>query len=231
MKNYILLVSIFAVLIFFESCDFNKKENTEKLFVTEMHNYKIEFEEDISVDNLLDTLLFKYCDKKEVRQLPYLLFDRGLGEFTTKKSKNTIKIGIEPPLCFPAEFDFSKILEILKDHNNFEVEGEVVNNDEIDKYVFEHYIDFDSEDVLLNIAEKGIWLITSDVENVSDVEIVFPKIIDGFIMVADFAAEKVYGKSYNELSEDEVLFLDKYLVFRLSFKHYEAEPQVQITSQ
>jgi len=223
MKLKVIVTAFFGSLIFFLACNFNNNENVDFLFETEMHDYQIKFDDDISVDNLLDTLLNIYCEEKTIEKLPYILFDKKLQKFTSDKSKNTIKIGVEPPLCFPAEYNFSKLLEIVKDHNNFEVEGEVVNNGDIDKYVFEHYVDFDSENQLQSVLGKGIWIITSDIESISDVEIIFSEIIDGFIMVADFVSNKIYEKNYNDLNSNELLDVNEYLVFRLSFKHYESD--------
>lgn len=228
MKKSLLILLLLAVI--FSSCSLMNCDKEEELFTNQYHTYQVELNNDIKVDSLLNLLINRYCVDAVNNELPFLVFDLKEQKFVSEENNSTLKIGIEPPLCFEAEYDLDKILEIVKEHNNYRVEEEIVVVDSISSLVFNHYVNKDEGDYLNSVDIKGIWIITENTESINDAAIVIPQIIDGYRKVADFISNEYYGKTYCELNENQLNLINQKLVFRLSYKHYTPEVELNFES-
>lgn len=225
MKKLLIILTVVFVAV---SCNILDCEQKDKLFASDFHTYQIELEDDINVDTLLNKMINRYCVNKTEGDLPFIFYDIKNQKFVGKSSSKTLKIGIEPPLCFKAEYDLTQILEIVKEHNNYRVEGEITNIENISDIVEEHYYKSEIDDNLASSELKGIWIILERKEGINDAAEIILEIIDGFQKTADKFSNEEFDKPFCDLNEEELKVITDKFVFRLSYKYYETEADVML---
>jgi len=194
------------------------------------------FGNDISIDSLktLEDLLINfdqiYCEKKSQSKWPIMYFDVQKGELVNpQKGENIIALGIEPSPCpdLAFEYDFSRILEIVKDGYNLEVEDMRIEPDSLTKYVEMQYLNYGKKpNFSTDPSNNGIWLISNKDDKLSNLNPYLAQIIDGYVLMAQKYAEIQYHKSLEDLTDEEFSKLRTTLSFHLSFKYSDETPQI-----
>jgi len=224
-------ISSIILLLFLTSCQksiFSEREKS--LFISPV------FGEDLNIDSLrtLEDLIVHldniYCENHTVDKWPVLYFDLEYKKLVNpSQGKNVIPIGIEPSPCpnLMFEYDFSRILEVVKDGYNLEVEEQRIEPDSLTKYISKQYLNFGTDPKYSPSPENnGIWLITNKDDKLENLNKYIWQILDGYVIMANQYAMIVYKKTLDDLSEKEFADLKKVLSFHLSFKFSDEPPRI-----
>ncbi len=232
MRSKLFLFVILSMVII-TSCEKSiYTERERSLFITPIFDHDVNLD---SINTLFDIVVYFdqiYCEDNSAEKWPVLYFDLEKKEIVNpQQGKNILAIGIEPSPCSDMiyEYDFSRILEVVKDGYNLEVEQERIEIDTLYNFVTLQYLNYGkdyrfSADPLNN----GIWLIADKNDKLDDLNIYIAQLIEGFVQMAQQYAQIEYGKRIDQLTELEFTKLKNDLVFHLSFKYTEEEEESQI---
>jgi len=229
--KYLLILSIFSTLIF-TSCNssLDMTEREQSLFVQAYQILPIPID---NLDNLNDLLLYfdsTYCINKE-EKWPYTYVDMKLKKLVSTPNKNTLKIGIEPNPCQDQEikFDDTMILEIIKDGYNTQIEDYFTEVDSIPSFVRKQFLSYGEDpNYAVGGLGNGVWLCTKKADKLENLNIYIYNIVDGFINSVREYSKLAYGKTIDELSEEEFEEISQEFVFHLSFKYTDEEPTIML---
>jgi len=233
MKNIrsILIVSILSTLILSSCSSANDMtEREQSLFVQAYQILPIPIDK---LDNLNDLLLYfdsTYCVNRE-EKWPYTYLDMKQRKLVSTKNKNTLKIGIEPNPCQDKviKFDDTMILEIVKDGHNTTIENYFTEVDSIPSFVRKQFLSFGEDpNYAVGGLGNGVWLCTKKADKLENLNIYIYNIVKGFIKSVREYSKLAYGKSIDELSEEEFEEISQEFVFHLSFKYTDEEPTIML---
>jgi len=228
-----LIVILSLGLLFFSSCQkaiYNEREKS--LFMAPFYGQDIVLDSISTIKDLTDYFDKIYCETKTADKWPVLYFDLEKKELVNPcEGKNILAMGIEPSPCgdVELEYDFSRILEIVKDGYNIEVEGIRIEPNNLSKYIALQYLNYGQDAKYSpNPRHNGIWLISDKDDSLKNLNKYIAQIIDGYVKMADQYAEINYEKSLNRLSDTEFAELKKNISFHLSFKYTEKQPEIRV---
>jgi hypothetical protein len=222
------------VLLLLYACSFEPEfsEREKALFTAPVFGY------DIRIDSLetLEDLIFYfdkiYCEHHEVKKWPVLYFDLDENKLVNpQEGKNILSIGIEPSPCPDVmfEYDYTRILEVLKDGYNLEVEETRIEPDSLTPYISKQYLNFGKDPKYSSDpAHNGIWLISNKDDKLENLNKYLAQIIRGYVLMAREYSLMTYGKNLEEISDEEYTQLKKKLAFHLSFKYSDEPPQIKV---
>ncbi len=231
---------IFILIIgglFLTACEKGIYSEREKsLFTNPIFGQDIMLDSIHTVGNLTDFLDKTYCEDKTAEKWPILYFDLIKKELVNpKQGKNVLALGVEPSPCpdLILEYDFTLILEIVKDGYNLEVEDERIEPDSLSQYISLQYLNYGEYKKYSPYPENnGIWLISNKDDKLSNLNKYIAQIIDGFVQMANQYSQINYEKNLEDLSDEEFAELKKTIAFHLSFKYNDEEvPQATISSE
>ena len=224
-------LSLFIILLFFTSCQkpiFSDRE--KELFVNPVFGEEIHLDSIITLEDFIVHLDNIYCENHSVDKWPILYFDlKNKKLVNPSQGKNILRIGIEPSPCpnLMFEYDFSRILEIVKDGYNLEVEEQRIEPDSLTQYISKQYLNFGANPMYSASPENnGIWLITNKDDKLENLNKYIGQILEGYVIMANQYAMIVYKKSLNDLSDKQFADLKKILAFHLSFKFSDEPPRI-----
>jgi len=230
MNSKIILIAVLALLLFSSCKKTIYSEREKSLFINPV------FGNDISLDTIhrLEDLIIVfdriYCEDKSADKWPVLYFDMEQKEWVNPKTgKNIIALGIEPSPCpdMMFEYDYSRILEVVKDGYNLEVEEVRVEPDSLTSYISKQYLNYGKDPVYsASPADNGIWLITNKDDKLTNLNKYIAQIIDGYVIMARQYSLIHYQKSLDDLTDTEFQELKTTLAFHLSFKYSDKPPQI-----
>jgi len=188
-----------------------------------------------SLETLEDLIVYFdriYCEDKSADKWPVLYFDVEANKLVNPSyAKNILALGIEPSPCpnLMFDYDYSRILEVVKDGYNLEVEEQRVELDSLSEYVSKQYLNFGAYPMYSPGPENnGIWLITNKDDKLSNLNGYIAQLIKGYVIMANQYATIVFKKPLDELSDEEFAELKKTLSFHLSFKYSDEVPQIKV---
>ncbi len=230
MKTKLLILSIFSVFLF-TSCEKSIYDEREKaLFLAPYHGHDIAIDSLKTLEDLVSYFDKIYCEEKTADKWPVMYFDLQKKVLVNpQQGKNILAIGIEPSPCpdMIFEYDFSHILEIVKDGYNLEVEGTRIEPDSLTGYISRQYLNFGKNPKYAPSPDNnGIWLITKKDDNLVNLNKYIAQIIEGYVEMANKYANMKYHKTLDSLSDEEYSELRKTLGFHLSFKYSDKVPQI-----
>lgn len=230
MKTSFFISSIF-VLLFLTSCQKSVFSDREKeLFISPNFGEVLYPDSLKTLEGLIVHLDNIYCENHSVDKWPILYFDLEHKKMVNpSQGRNIIPIGIEPSPCpnLMFEYDFSRILEVVKDGYNLEVEEQRIEPDSLTNYISKQYLNFGTNPKYSPSPENnGIWLITNKDDKLEKLNKYIWQILDGYVIMANQYAMIVYRKGLNDLSEKEFNDLKKVLAFHLSFKFSDEPPRI-----
>ena len=221
----------FIVLVFASSCKqsiYNERE--QELFLGPNFGYDVNIDSLQTLEDLLVYFDKVYCEDKSANQWPILYFDLENKKLVNPSHEtNILAIGIEPSPCSDVmfEYDYSRILEVVKDGYNLEVEEQRIEPDSLTKYVSKQYLNFAANPMYSPSPENnGIWLITNKDDKLGNLNDYIGQLVEGYIIMAHQYALIVYKKSLDDLNDNEFAQLKKILAFHLSFKYSDEQPQI-----
>ena len=232
MKFQFFLLGVLG-LFFITSCQNSIYSERERvLFMNPVFGHDVVID---SLETLEDLVVYFdkiYCEDKTAKQWPVLYFDVATNKLVNPSyEKNILAIGIEPSPCpnLMFEYDYSRILEVVKDGYNLEVEEQRVEPDSLTKYVSKQYLNFGANPMYSPDPENnGIWLITNKDDKLSNLNEYIAQLIKGYTIMANNYAMITFKKSLDELSDEEFAALKKTLAFHLSFKYSDEVPQIKV---
>jgi hypothetical protein len=220
-------------LVFITSCQKSiYSEREQALFISPI------FGQDISIDSIetLEDLVVHfdkiYCDDKSADKWPVLYFDLENKKLVNPSHElNILAIGIEPSPCpnVMLEYDFSRILEVVKDGYNLAVEEQRIEPDSLTQYVSKQYLNFGASPLYSpSPKNNGIWLITNKDDRLSNLNNYLAQLLEGYVIMANQYSYIIYKKSLEELTDEEFAQMKKVLAFHLSFKYSDVPPQIKV---
>ena len=228
------LIILFGVLVF-TSCEGPKySEREQLLFINPYFGYDVEVD---SLETLGDLVVYLdeiYCEIKLADKWPVLYFDVERGEVVSPiytGKRNILALGIEPSPCPEVmfEYDYSRILEVVKDGYNLEVEEQRIEPDSLTKYVSMQYLNYGKNSMFSPSPQNnGIWLITNKDDKLSNLNDYIRQLIDGYVIMANQYALLTYEESLEDISDEEFAQLKIILSFHLSFKYSDVPPQIKL---
>lgn len=229
--NYIILLVIGLFLL--SSCEKSIYSEREKsLFMTPTFGHNVNLD---SVQTIYDLVVYfdrTYCEEKSEDKWPILYFDLEKKELVNaQKGKNILAFGIEPSPCpdFVFEYDFTRILEVVKDGYNLEVEEDRIEVDSLNQYVSLQYLNYNRDYRFSHDPESnGIWLITDENDELKSLNKYIAQILEGYKNMAHEYALINFQKNLEQLDEKELKELKNTLIFHLSFKYIEQEPEIKM---
>ena len=230
MKSKLFVLSVLS-LLFFASCERSIYDEREKaLFTSPIFGQDVVIDSLETIEDLVSYFDKIYCEEKTADKWPVMYFDLQKKTLVNPQhGKNILAIGIEPSPCpdMMFEYDFTRILEIVKDGYNLEVEGIRVEPDSLTKYVSKQYLNFGKNPKFSPAPNNnGIWLITKKDDKLTNLNNYIAQIIDGYVLMANKYASIQYNKSLDSLTDEEFKELKKILSFHLSFKFSDEAPKI-----
>ncbi len=226
--SIIFLFSVFILSSCNSSNEITKRE--KKLFVQDYQSLALPINRLTDLNDLLNYFDSTYCIKHE-EKWPYTYFDLKNKILTSRKNRNTIKIGIEPNPCddMGGTYDATMILEIVKDGYNTEIEGFDTEIDSIPSFVRKQFLSFGEDpNYAIGGLGNGVWLCTKKADKLKNLNIYIYNIIEGYIKTIREYSHLAYGKSIDELNDKEFQELRNEFVFHLSFKYTDKNPSVML---
>ena len=230
MKSKVILFSVLSLLLISACQNTIYSEREKSLFINPV------FANDISLDTIhtLQDLIVAfdkiYCEDKSADKWPVLYFDLEQKKLVNPKAgKNIIALGIEPSPCpdIMFEYDYSRILEVVKDGYNLEVEEQRIEPDSLTAFVSKQYLNFGKDPMYSpDPRSNGIWLITNKDDKLSNLNEYIAQLIDGYVIMARQYSIVYYKKTLDELNDSEYQELKTTLAFHLSFKFSDEPPQI-----
>lgn len=230
-RNYLFIIILGLFLL--SSCEKSIYTEREKsLYMTPIFGHDVDLD---SVQTLYDLVVYFdkiYCEEQAEDKWPILYFDLKNKELVNpQKGKNILAFGIEPSPCpdLMFEYDFTRILEIVKDGYNLEVEEDRVEVDSLNQYISLQYLNYGKDYRFGPDPEgNGIWLITDENDELKGLNKYLAQIIEGYKNMAQEYANLNFHKDLEQLDENEFKELKNTLVFHLSFKYIEKEPEIKM---
>jgi hypothetical protein len=236
MKLNLVFILLFGGILL-SSCEKGIYTEREKsLFINPIFGQDIVLDSINTLGDLTSYFDRIYCTDKSADKWPILYFDLEKRELINpKQGKNILAMGIEPSPCpdLIFEYDFTLILEIVKDGYNIEVEEERIEPDSLFKYIPLQYLNYGEYSKYSPYPENnGIWLISNKDDKLSNLNKYIAQIIDGFVQMAKQYAQINFGKNLQDLTDEEFAELKKTIAFHLSFKYNDEEvPQATISTE
>ncbi len=226
-------ISVIFLLLILNSCnndnsELSKREQT--LLFQSYHGFILPIDSFKTLNDALIYLDDTYCLKHE-EQWPITFLDMKSHSLVSKPNNNTVKIGLEPPLCFDAqvEFDPTMILEIVKDRHNITIEGEYTEIDSIPIYVKKQMLSLgDDPNYSIGALGNGIWICTNKDDNFENLYPFIYESVIGFIESAREYSNMAYNKDIEDLNEQEFDELSKEFSLHLSFKYTDEEASIKL---
>jgi len=230
MRSKLFVLSVLS-LLFFASCEKNIYDEREKaLFTSPIFGHDVVLDSLQTLDDLISYFDRIYCEDKTVEKWPIMYFDlQNKILVNPQHGTNILAIGIEPSPCSDLvfEYDFSRILEVVKDGYNLEVENIRIEPDSLTNYVSKQYLNFGKNPKFSPSPENnGIWLISKKDDKLTNLNNYIAQLIDGYVIMAHKYAQIQYGKSLDSLTDKEFKELKSILGFHLSFKYSDEEPRI-----
>ena len=232
MQRIVIMFFLAFVAIVFSSCKDNYHQNEKELLFFDFHSRKIPID---SVNNLGEMLEYFdkiYCREGE-QKWPVLYLDIEKQAFVSEETgRNLLKIGVEPSPCpgLTLEYDFKCLLEIVKDGNNIELEGERIEMDSISNYVRKHYNNIEKDTLFpLSAEQNGIWICALKKEKLSDLAPIVTVVVKSYLQSVNEVSKQVYKKELKDINKSQLLELKKRMPFRIAFKYTdEVVPVLQV---
>ena len=231
MMNTRLLLGIIGLFLF-NSCSRSSclEDRERALFINPTFGYEIPIDSLQTLEDLVVLFDRVYCENISEDKWPILYFDTNKKEMVNPQvGKNILAIGIEPAPCpsMMFEYDYSLILEVVKDGYNLEVEGQRVELDSLASYVSKQYLNYGVNPLYSKDPQNnGIWLITNKDDKLINLNKHIAQLIEGYVQMAHKYANIQFGKSLESLDDKEFKELKNTLTFRLSFKFSDEPPRV-----
>jgi len=231
MKRF--LIFIFPLMLLMASCSKPELNEREKaLFLAPVFGYDIYLDSIQTLEDLIFYFDNIYCEHHEVKKWPVMYFDLEQNKLVNpSQGENILALGIEPSPCpdLMFEYDYSRILEILKDGYNLEVEEVRIEPDSLTPYISKQYLNFGKDPKYSpDPANNGIWLISNKDDKLENLNKYLAQIIRGYVAMAREYALMTYGKSLEDLSDAQFNELHRKLAFHLSFKYSDEPPQIKV---
>lgn len=228
LKNFLFI--LLAAFVF-SSCSSDSYTVREKaLFTTPIFGHDVPLDSISTLGDLVVYFDHLYCGAQAEDKWPILYFDLKEKKLVNpQEGRDILAMGIEPSPCSNVMFkyDFTRILEVVKDGYNLEVEGQRIEPDSLTAFIALQYLNY-GENPLYSTDPKsnGIWLITNKDDKMSNLNNYISQIIGGYIQMAKKYSELQFHKSLESLSDQEFDELRKVLSFHLSFKYSDEAPQI-----
>lgn len=225
--------SVFLIVLL-GSCgrqsEFSEREKA--LFTSDIYAYNIPIDSLNTLEDLIVYLDDIYCEHSRAKKWPLLYYNLENNRLTNPPAKgNTIAFGIEPSPCsnMMFEYDFSRILEIVKDGYNIEVEGERIEPDSLQNYISLQYLNFGKDKKYSSDpVNNGIWLITNKDDKLDKLNKYIGQILRGYVHMANEYSQLKYGKKLNDLTDEQYKELRHSLAFHLSFKYSDKPVEINV---
>lgn len=214
------------------SCKKSFDKNLQSLLIKPFHTKEVPLDSLKTLGNMLEYFENLYCLQGDTNW-PVLHINLKKQEFVeNREGGNIVKIGIEPTPCpdIVPQYDFTMILEIVKDGNNLSIEGERTSIDSIPSFIQKQYLNF-GLDPQYSFApmNNGIWLCSEKKENLKDLAPIVAKIVQGYLQMVEFYAEKKFNKKFKDLTAKELSILMEEIPFNLAFKFTDdVKPKITI---
>ena len=125
------------------------------------------------------------------------------------------------------EYDYSRILEVVKDGYNLEVEEQRIEPNSLTDFVSKQYLNYGKSSAFsLDPHNNGIWLITNKDDKLSNLNDYIRQLIEGYIIMANQYALLTNKKPLKDISDEEFAQLKTTLSFHLSFKYSDENPSI-----
>jgi len=231
--NFRLILLSLIVVFIGTSCQkevYNEREKS--LFIGPYFGYDVSLDSIQTLGDLIEFFDKTYCENenKVPDKWPILYFDLNEKRLVNPQhGKNIVALGIEPSPCSDVvlEYDFSQILEIVKDGYNLEVEDVRIEPDSLSPYISKQYLNFGKSAMYSKSpVDNGIWLISNKDDKLSNLNKYIAQIIDGYVIMARQFSKSQFHKQLDELDEKEFAQLKMILSFHLSFKYSDEEPKI-----
>lgn len=217
--NFVLLFLVFLAL---QSCQKSYNPNQQTLLYKDFHQMEMPMDSLQTLGAVLDYVEQKLCVEGN-KTWPVVFVNFKRMDFTSKKVGNHIlKMGIEPTPCpdLTPMYDFSMILEIVKDRNNLKIEDENTELDSIPSYVHKQYFNYGQDPKYSKSpVYNGIWICAARNDKMKDLVPIIMKVVDGYLQAADEYSMLKYKRKIKDLNADELLELRKEFPFSIAFKY------------
>ena len=233
MKVFFYFVVAFSSLTILSSCNNQIYSDREKsLFVNPIFGHHVSLDSIKTIEDLVAYFDKIYCEESSENKWPILYFDLEKKILVNPADgKNILAIGIEPAPCPDVmfQYDYSRILEIVKDGYNIAVEEVRIEPDSVAPYISKQYLNYGKDPKYsLDPASNGIWFITNKDDELANLNKYIAQVIEGYVQMIQEYSNQQFEKPIDKLSKMEFQKLNDAMSFHLSFKFSDEPPQVKV---